>query len=712
MALADGVTRTLFTGKLKAALAVLLAVGFVAGGAGVLARQALATGERPGEGQKAEVRSSEPAAAREAAKPPAADVKDSIAYGGRVLGPDGRPVAGARLHMTLAWGYPHRPSPSPVYATTGPDGRFRFTVPKAEFGDQFTVVAAAAANHGVGWVQVPAGGRTDDLLIRLVEDDVPITGQVLDLEGKPVPGATLTVMQINAAPGDDLGPWLEATRARKGLSLQIEQQYLKRFTIAVTLQATTDAQGRLRLTGIGRNRLVRAQLDGPTIVTQQLCILRRPGEAIAVTEHEGNPEYNEPRKVTTYQGASFRLVAAPTKPVVGVVRARDSKKPLAGVTVGSHTQAIGPGRFRSVDMLRTTTDAEGRYRLTGLPKGEGLSLMVIPRNDQPYLRTHQDVPNSPGLDPVTVDFELSRGIWIEGKVSDKGTGKPLRVALEYFSLYRNPNLRDYPRFDGTFSWDGNGVSTNGDGSYRVVGVPGPGLIAVYPPRGPYLRADERDDEFGAKERSLETAPYHISFTSNYGALARVNPAKGVDAVTRDVTLDPGWTFTGTVLGPDGKPLAGARTLDLNAHWWGYERLKTAEFAGGFNPRRPCDVLVQHPEKGLVGVAHPPREKAGSVTVRMEPGATVVGRLVDAAGKPRAAVELQVTFLPGGWGSWLSYPAEPVPTDREGRFRIEMLLPGYKFRLSDGRGGVLPFGDDLASGRTRELGDVRMKQAEE
>src|SRR5262249_25073786 len=141
-------------------------------------------------------------------KPPAARDKDSLAYSGRVLGPDGRPVAGAKLYLTVAMGYLRRPALSPECATTGPDGRFRFTVPKAQFGDRYTVVTATAANHGPGWVQIPARGKRDDLALRLVADDMPITGQIVDLEGKPVAGATLRVLQVNAAPGEDLGPWL------------------------------------------------------------------------------------------------------------------------------------------------------------------------------------------------------------------------------------------------------------------------------------------------------------------------------------------------------------------------------------------------------------------------------------------------------------------------------------------------------------------------
>jgi RNA polymerase sigma factor (sigma-70 family) len=58
----------------------------------------------------------------------------AVTFRGRVLGPDGRPVAGAKLYMTLAWGYPHGPSPSPEYARTEPDGGFQLAVPAGNSG--------------------------------------------------------------------------------------------------------------------------------------------------------------------------------------------------------------------------------------------------------------------------------------------------------------------------------------------------------------------------------------------------------------------------------------------------------------------------------------------------------------------------------------------------------------------------------------------------
>ena len=677
----------------KSVLAVLLLVGAAALGIGLGSVTPTAAGPLPDKNPP-----------KVAPKPP--DAAKDTTVSGRVLDPDGKPVAGARLHLTPAFGYLHEAYSSAESVTTGPDGRFAF--PEKKDRDHGIIVAATAPNFGVGWVRIKSDEQRGDLTLQLVTDDTPITGQVVNLEGKPVPGATLRVMQINAAPNEDLGPWLEAVTGKKGTSLELAQKHVPRYTIAPSRTITTDAQGRFQLTGIGPNRLIRVQLDGPTIVSEILHMRTQSGKNIEVTDHEGNTKYNERRMVTTFYPANFRHTAAPSRPIIGVVRDKDTKKPLAGVTIRSYARATGAGSFQILDIVRTTTDAEGRYRLTGMAKGEGYKIAAIPTRDQPYVIGNRDVPEGPGLDPVTVDFEMKRGVWIEGKITDKATGKSVKTALEYFSMYSNPNLQDYRGFDGTIIMDRDGAGVKDDGTYRIVGLPGPGLIAVYT-NGPYLRAPTRDDEFGTTEQRLSTAPYHLMFTSNYGALARIDPAKGVDSIKCDVTLDPGWAFKGTVVGPDGKPLTRARSLGVTrSRWYDRERMKTPEFTvEAFHPRHRRDVLFQYPETGLIGIAEPPKENGGTITVRMIPGATVRGRLVDADGKPRAGVELETRFRRKGESYWAEFSEEHVKTDQEGRFQIESLIPGFEFQLRDGQATV-QFGDGLRSGEVKDLGDMRVK----
>jgi RNA polymerase sigma factor (sigma-70 family) len=681
----------------KSMLAVFALVAASLFGAGLVAWQPPAASAPP---EKAPPAKQAPANGK--AKPPADD-KGKIAYSGRVLGPDGRPVAGAKLYVALGYGgYAWRPVPSPEYGTTGRDGRFQFTLPKTKFGDEPTAVAAMAANYGAGWVSAPGSGKRADLTIRLVKDDVPITGQIVDLEGKPVPGVTLRVLQINAAPREDLGPWLEAARTKEGLSLALEQKYIGRYTLALSPKATTDAQGRFRLTGIGRNRLVRAQIDGPTVASQQLHILTRPGKAIEVTEYQGRPGL-EPRRATIYYGANFKFAALPTTPIVGLVRDKDTKKPLAGVTVESYKLANNP--YHGADIVQTTTDARGRYRLTGMPRGKGNKIRLLPPRDLPYVSIHTEVPDNPGLGTVTVDVELKRGVWIEGKITDKVTGKPLRGLVQYFSLASNPHLGDYPGFGATHQ---RGCAGKEDGSYRVAGLPGPGLVVVYR-KANYLEAPDREDEYGATERYLLTAPHVLFFLTNYSALARVSPAKGAEKVVRDVALEPGWAFKATVLGPDGKPLAGARVFGLPGMRWAQSpRMETAELmVHGFNPHRPRAVFFQHPEKRLVGIAAPPKKNGDPVTVRMGPGAEVTGRLVDADGKPRPRIELKMWFRTKK-GRELSHVPEGIKTDGEGRFRIPAVVPGYELGLTDGQGEA-SF-SPLRSGEMKHLGDVKIGPA--
>jgi hypothetical protein len=583
--LVEGGLRAMFLSKVKTATALLLAAGLVAGAA-ALAQRLTAADE---EAKPQAVTEAQPPAA--AAQPPAADAKDAIAYAGRVLGPDGRPVAGAKLFLIPFWAYIDRPAPSPVYATTGPDGRFQFKAPKAKFSNyQQTALVVTANGHGIAWLDVDLRDKKDDLTLQFVKDDVPVAGQVVDLQGRPIQGVTVRVLQIKAAPREDLGPWLEAVKNKQGRNLALEEKYFSRLLMSPEVpglphQAVTDREGRFRLAGIGRDRLVLVRVSGPAIATQDLRILTRPGEPIEVPETTHLD--GRPASVATYYAARFRHVAVPAKPIVGVVRDQDTKKPLAGVTVQSHKMANNPLHGR--DIIQTTTDAQGRYRLTGMPKGEGNKIMAVPGGDQPYPPSGKNVPDSPGLDPVTVDFELKRGVWVEGKVTDKATGKPLQARVEYFALYSNPNLRDYAGFDAAFI-SRSARNVKEDGSYRVVGLPGPGLVAVaYSDH--YLLAAERDDPEGVKESFLSTAPY-VLLVLSYNALARIDPAKGAESVRRDVTLDPGWTFTGTVLGPDGKPLTGVRSFDLTG-WSGWEReaRKTAEFTvRAFNPRRPRDIL--------------------------------------------------------------------------------------------------------------------------
>ena len=199
---------------------------------------------------------------------------------------------------------------------------------------------------------------------------------------------------------------------------------------------------------------------------------------------------------------------------------------------------------------------------------------------------------------------------------------------------------------------------------------------------------------------------------NFTAIARIDPATAAESLKRDMTLDAGWTFKGTVLGPDGRPLAGA---------WGIGLTARGEPPGP-RPRGDEDRRVHGERVQPASAAAHPLPASGEGAGRGGPAPEEPGRLDHRATPARrhgrgpagrrgraAATRCGTGRLPRTTRS-IVQPGESVisppssKTDQQGRFRIEGLLPGYEFALSDGKGDR-PLGEGLRSGETKDLGDV-------
>src|SRR5262249_47440274 len=129
-----------------------------------------------------------------------------------------------------------------------------------------------------------------------------------------------------------------------------------------------------------------------------------------------------------YYPPSFDHVATPSRTVGGVVRDRATGKPLTGVVVRPQA-TVGNPPYR----METTTNAQGRYELTGLGKGQEkrpVTVLALPAAGQPYLAMKKPA-EGPGLEPVTLDFDLKKGVWLQGQVTDKETGRGVQSRLTY-----------------------------------------------------------------------------------------------------------------------------------------------------------------------------------------------------------------------------------------------------------------------------------------
>ena len=129
---------------------------------------------------------------------------------------------------------------------------------------------------------------------------------------------------------------------------------------------------------------------------------------------------------TTFYGSHFQYAAEPAQPIEGIVRDAKTRQPLAGVRVVSDKFA---GRELSgLNRIDTVSDQNGRFRLNGMPKGEGNKILAIPADDQPYFQREFEVPTAAGLEPVRFDLELHRGVPIRGRLTDKISGAPVEGA--------------------------------------------------------------------------------------------------------------------------------------------------------------------------------------------------------------------------------------------------------------------------------------------
>ena len=306
--------------------------------------------------------------------------------------------------------------------------------------------------------------------------DVPITGRIVDLEGKPIAGVAVKLDSVQGATSGDLTPWIEALK--RGEPPWIAYKHIERSVdIAknVLREAITDKDGRFRFDGLGAEHVVGLTIQGETVAYTSLEVVTRKTEPIAA---RGFPDTYGPGSQTVY-GAEFTLTARPGRLIEGVVRDARSKQPLAGV--GVESWRFAGSDFVSIRQLKTVTDESGRFRLVGMPKGTGNLVIAIPNDDQPYFMREAAIDDPQGIAPLHVEIELHRGIMITGKITDKATGKPVPdVRLHYLPFLENAYVQALPEFDRNGNTNGfqTRYTTRADGTYRLVGMPGRAIVGV------------------------------------------------------------------------------------------------------------------------------------------------------------------------------------------------------------------------------------------
>src|SRR5579883_153449 len=650
---------------------------------------------------------------------------------GRVLDPEGKPVKDAHLH----WPLYHKDLPNPEdrfemteLGRSDEEGRFRITLPSGEeLGDSLRNLAVTAAGYGFNWVEVPKAKTSGEWMVQL-RKDLTIRGRIVSLEGRPLPGVKVRVRYLEDMPRGRLDEYLAfweqdwmKTWALKSRTLMIP------FKQSILPPAVTDQNGCFQFPGVGSERIVHLEIRGQGIANANPWIIARPGfdpSAVnkSVRERGGMMGLRIAGQPPVLYGPSFDYVASPSRIVEGVAREAGSGKPVPGVHING---SAGYG-FDST----AVTDKEGRYRLEGLPKVKQYPVLEAqPALDSAWLpAVHQSKEAEDGLQPVRVDFTLGRGLVIKGRVIDRTTGKGVASSIMFDYLPDN-------KFIGKPGYEisRRNYDTDADGRFRIKVVPGTGVLMAYasgavdPFKPAQFDAEDRKHVTLSADGELITFGGGIGFLKMQNAAKWMNLAADAGVVEQDLYLERGATAKVRIQDPEGKPLSGVIVSGIDGiaarhSHNAYVSPESECTIVALDPDHPRQVIFYHAQRRLAGSLVVRGDEKEPLTVRLAPTGIVAGRVWNADGQPLQGAEIEIHANGPSSPASLLYlylnlnqTRLPARTDREGRFRLEGVVPDRKFSVSiRRRNAYLDSGSrtkqlQVKAGETLDLGDVRINR---
>jgi RNA polymerase sigma factor (sigma-70 family) len=665
-------------------------------------------------------------------KTPAADPAGARLVSGRVVGPDGKPLAGVKLFSAVwkSFGFERSQDyESPAIGTSEADGSFSVSVPAFGTKNPQWYVIAYAPGFGSDWLTL--GGPDDpawsaEKTLRLPKD-VPIKGRLVNTEGHPVPGVSVSVRIVDVPKDDNLDAFLAA---RNRDAIEAGNPWRKGISVlpdAVAGPVTTDRDGRFTLRGAGAERRVFVQLSGGGVARMIPQVITRPGFDPKQYNDALRRQTRSTRGTTSDFFASsqlhapeFEFVVESGKQIAGVVSDAVTGEPVAGCSV------IGNGGLWYG--VQSLSDDRGRFRLAGLRKEkDGYTVTVDPPRESAYLGQSHKVADTAGFTPTRLDVRMARGAVVTGRVIDRQTGKGVPAGIRFAPLPDNKLFGTRPEYT-SYPADREERATDEDGRFRLVTLPGPSLVLARVWAGekdngghdnPYRRATPDPDHKDRFQRirdswSVVAAGSTPEFIGQAHAV-KVLDVQGTGETAVELFVERGVTGKIVLQDDSGQPLtevwvSGISDFDEMP----YSLKKATATLYALDPAKPRQLILYHPERRLGGTVTVGGDEKEPVVARLGPLGRLTGRLLDADGQPLAGVTVWL-YLNGQsdrirW--WNSLPRKRVQADsgKDGRFAVDGLIPGMAYNSGPHKGTqyyqwksrFLPC--KVMAGETLDLGD--------
>jgi hypothetical protein len=495
-------------------------------------------------------------------------------------------------------------------------------------------------------------------------------------------------------------------RVEAGTSISEEYE-----RIVAPIKTSTGPDGRFRLDGLGRNRVASLSLHGPTTADIHTYAFTFDEPEMRVPRPNWGPDSE-----FVVHSSRFEITGHPSRPIEGTVRDQETGAPIAGaIVLGTALQSSIPDDNGGVV---ARTDANGRFHLTGLPVGTSYRLHVKPPTPSLYLSAVHEYKPETATGPLAWDPRMKRGVVVRGRVVDGATGQPVRgwARIDSYEDQLGPDYENIPR--GATSQ----AELDAEGRFAVATVPGPAVVQIGSSNPIHRRAHgyEKIRGYDAESQMIHAGATAFAPATAH-AVIEVEAGRGNEAEPLEIRLEPGQTVKVKVADPEGEPIVGTQVRELRDRPYSHYNLTLAprdEFeVNGLDPSQPRRVVIRHEGRRLAGSVLLKGDEPGPIELRLQPWGTIVGRVVDEGGNPRANIQLKPpteVLIPQQEDFDLLPPVGRTFDGRledDGRFRVEGLVPGLRYTAvaRDGhnvKGEV--FRDRIIGpGEVVDLGDVKL-----